>query len=314
MLKNVNTSSVNNENNVFQLFFLHPRYWLIWLSLPIIFILTILPWIVQWRIAKILVNPAWKYIKRRRNITIRNIEICFPNKDKVEVEKAGKDVFFNMLIGFFEALNAWYKPNWFKHRVHIKGLEHIQGVKNQGILLLSTHSTLLDAGGYISSIFFELDVVYRPQNNLFLNWLIFTSRKRVYKNQISKNDMRSLIKKLKANHAIWYSPDQDFGLKHGVMAPFFGIYAATLTAHRRIMELTNSVAIPLYFYRNGDIRNPQYHIQIDPVLNNFPSENEISDAIRVNNIFEKQIRVEPMQYMWVHRRFKTRPAGFSKIY
>lgn len=303
-----------NENTMFEWHFLHPRYWMIWSMLPIIFILVILPWFIQWRIAKFLVNPTWKYLKRRRQITIKNIEICFPNKTSKEIEEAGKEVFFNMLIGFFEALNAWYKPQWFKNRVSIEGLENIKNVKNKGILLLSTHSTLLDAGGYISSLFFELDVVYRPQNNAFLNWLIFSSRKRVYKNQISKNDMRSLIHKLKDGRAIWYSPDQDFGLAHGVMAPFFGIHAATMTAHRRIMKISNAVAIPLYFYRKGHIKNPHYHILIEPVLDAFPSQNELSDAIRINNILEAQIKIEPMQYMWVHRRFKTQPTGFPKIY
>jgi len=179
-----------NKSGKFQWAFLLPKYWTTWFLLPFIFILAVLPWFIQWRIAKLLVNPAWKYLKRRKNITIRNIEVCFSDKSPEEIEKAGKDVFFNMLIGFFEALNAWYSPNWFNNRVSIKGLEHIEAVKDKGILLLSTHTTLLDAGGYISSLFFELDVVYRPQNNAFLDWLIYCSRKRVYKNQMSKNDMR----------------------------------------------------------------------------------------------------------------------------
>lgn len=291
-----------------------PKYWKIWILLPFIIFLALLPWSFQWRIAKVLVHPSWKFLKRRREITLKNIEICFPTKTPTEREIAGKDVFFNMLIGFFEALNAWFSPNWFKNRVSIKGLEHIQNVKDHGVLLLSSHTTLLDAGGYISSLFFELDVVYRPQNNALLDWFIYSSRKRVYKNQIPKQDMRGLIQKLKQGRMVWYSPDQDFGLQHGVMAPFFGVYAATLTAHRRIMKLSNAVAIPLYFYRKGDISNPHYHILIEPELNHFPSHSELGDAMRVNDILEAQIRIEPMQYMWIHRRFKTQPNGFAKVY
>lgn len=306
--------SRRENSGQFQWSFFLPKYWGIWFALPFILISAVLPWAIQWRIAQFLVNPAWKYLKRRKKITMRNIEICFQDKSPKEVEKAVKDVFFNMLIGYFEALNAWYSPNWFNNRVSIKGLEHIENVKNKGILLLSTHTTLLDAGGYISSLFFELDVVYRPQNNRFLDWLIYYSRKRAYKNQISKNDMKQLIRSLKDGRSVWYSPDQDFGLKQGVMVPFFGVYAATITAHRRIMQMSNSVAIPLYFYRTGKINDPHYHILIEPMLDNFPSSCEVSDATRVNNIFEAQILIEPMQYMWVHRRFKTRPEGFEKIY
>lgn len=59
--------------------------------------------------------------------------------------------------------------------------------------------------------------------------------------------MRGLIQNLKHGHAIWYSPDQDFGLKQGVMASFFGIQAATVTAHRRLMDISKAAAVPLYF-------------------------------------------------------------------
>ena len=74
------------------------------------------------------------------------------------------------------------------------------------------------------------------------------------------------------------------------MASFFGIQAATVTAHRRLMDISNAVAIPLYFYRSGDIRDPQYNVLVEPKLENFPSECEVNDAERVNKIIENQIR------------------------
>lgn len=298
----------------FQWSFLLPKYWGIWLITFLLFILAILPWGVQRKISTLLVAPAWKYLHSRRKTTIKNIEVCFPHKSPEEVEQAGKDIFLNALLGLCEALNAWYSPKWFQDRVDIAGLEHLEKAKGQGILFLSFHSTLLDAGGYICSLFFELDVVYRPNNNPLLNMLICRSRGRVYKNQISKNDMRSLVRHLKNGRAVWYSPDQDFGLKQGVMAPFFGIQAATVTAHRRILQMSKSVAIPLFFYRTGDLKNPRYQITIEEPLANFPSDDEVFDATRVNSIIEAQIRRAPTQYMWFHRRFKTQPIGFQKIY
>ncbi len=227
---------------------------------------------------------------------------------------AGKDVFFNALVGIFEGLNAWHSPNWYKDCVEIDGIEHIHDSKGQGILLLSSHSTMLDAGGFICSLFFDLDIVYRPQNNRLIDMLIYSSRNKVYKNQIQKKDMRALIKHFKAGKAVWYSIDQDFGLKQGVMAPFFGVYAATLTAHRRIVTISNAAAIPLFFYRKENIRNPMYQILIEPKLDLFPGNDEIMDSIRINKILELQIRIVPTQYMWFHRRFKTKQIGYEKIY
>ena len=279
-------------------------------------ILAILPWAVQYRLGQLLGSVAFNNLKSRRKTTIRNMEVCFPEWTAEQIEANARQVFIDQMIGIFETLNAWYSPQWFKNRVQIEGLEHIQNAQaeGKGILLLGTHSTLLDAGGYLCAQFFEPDVVYRPQNNPLLDMLIVRCRATIYANQIDHDDMRGLIRNLKNGHAIWYSPDQDFGLKQGVMAPFFGTPAATVTAHRRLLKIAKAEAIPLYFYRDGDISNPQYHVLIEPALDNFPSDDEVSDAIRTNKIIENQLRIAPTQYMWFHRRFKTRPQGYDKIY
>ncbi|MCL6231959.1 MULTISPECIES: LpxL/LpxP family Kdo(2)-lipid IV(A) lauroyl/palmitoleoyl acyltransferase [Acinetobacter] len=300
----------------FQWSFLLPQYWGIWIGIVFLMILAILPWAIQYRLGQFLGSVAFNNLKSRRKTTIRNMEVCFPEWTAEQVEANARQVFIDQMIGIFETLNAWYSPQWFKNRVQIEGLEHIQNAQaeGKGILLLGTHSTLLDAGGYLCAQFFEPDVVYRPQNNPLLDMLIVRCRATIYANQIDHDDMRGLIRNLKNGHAIWYSPDQDFGLKQGVMAPFFGTPAATVTAHRRLLKIAKAVAIPLYFYRDGDISNPQYHVLIEPALDNFPNDDEVSDAIRTNKIIENQLRIAPTQYMWFHRRFKTRPQGYDKIY
>ncbi|MFW1858527.1 lauroyl acyltransferase [Acinetobacter defluvii] len=296
--------------------FLLPQYWGIWIAIVFLMLLAILPWAIQHRLATLLGNLAFKYLKSRRKTTVRNLEVCFPEWTVEQVQENARLVFVDMMLGVFETLNAWYSPQWFKDRVGIEGLQHIQTAQaeGKGVLLLGTHSTLLDAGGYLCAQYFEPDVVYRPQNNPLLDMLIYRCRATIYKAQIDHDDMRGLIRHLKEGDAIWYSPDQDFGLKQGVMAPFFGIPAATVTAHRRLLKISKAVAIPLYFYRHGDIKNPQYRVLIEPAVENLPSAAELDDAIRVNKIIENQLRIAPTQYMWFHRRFKTRPEGYEKIY
>jgi len=300
----------------FQWSFLLPKYWGIWIAIVFLMILAILPWSVQYRLAHVLGNIAFKYLKSRQKTTIRNLQVCFPEWSEEEVEQNSRQVFIDMMLGVFETLNAWYSPQWFKDRVSIEGLEHINNAQaqGQGVLLLGTHSTLLDAGGFICSQYFDPDVVYRPQNNALLDLLIYRCRATIYQHQIDHDDMRGLIRQLKNGHAIWYSPDQDFGLKQGVMAPFFGTAAATVTAHRRLLKISKAAAIPLYFYRYGDVHDPRYHILIEPALDNMPSDDEVADATRVNKIIENQLRIAPTQYMWFHRRFKTRPEGYEHIY
>ncbi len=300
----------------FQWSFLLPKYWGIWVGIIFLMILAILPWSIQHRIARVLGSIAFKSLKSRKQTTIRNLELCFPEWSEAEVLEKSEQVFIDQMLGIFETLNAWYCPKWFEGRVEIEGLEHIQNAQAQGkgALLLGTHSTLLDAGGYVCAQYFDPDVVYRPQNNPLLDMLIYRCRSTIYTNQIDHDDMRGLIRHLKNGRAIWYSPDQDFGLKQGVMAPFFGVPAATVTAHRRLLKMTKAEAIPLYFYRDGNISNPKYKVLIEPPVENLPSDDELDDATRTNLIIERQLRIAPTQYMWFHRRFKTRPNGSESLY
>ena len=300
----------------FQWSFLLPKYWGVWIGIIFLMLLAILPWAIQHRLARLIGNTAFKSLKSRRETTVRNLEVCFPEWSAEQIQDNARLVFVDQMLGVFETLNAWYSPKWFKGRVSIDGLEHLQKAQaeGRGALLLGTHSTLLDAGGYACAQFFDLDVVYRPQNNPLLDMLIYRCRATIYTHQIDHDDMRGLIRHLKNGRAIWYSPDQDFGLKQGVMAPFFGTPAATVTAHRRLLKMTKASAIPLYFYRDGDISNPQYKILVEPELDNMPNDDELADATRTNLIIERQLRIAPTQYMWFHRRFKTRPEGYDKIY
>ncbi len=300
----------------FQWSFLLPKYWGIWVGIIFLMILAILPWSIQHRIARVLGSIAFKSLKSRKQTTIRNLELCFPEWSEAEVLEKSEQVFIDQMLGIFETLNAWYCPKWFEGRIEIEGLEHIQNAQEQGkgALLLGTHSTLLDAGGYVCAQYFDPDVVYRPQNNPLLDMLIYRCRSTIYTNQIDHDDMRGLIRHLKNGRAIWYSPDQDFGLKQGVMAPFFGVPAATVTAHRRLLKMTKAEAIPLYFYRDGNISNPKYKVLIEPPVENLPSDDELDDATRTNLIIERQLRIAPTQYMWFHRRFKTRPNGSESLY
>ncbi|WP_445114923.1 LpxL/LpxP family acyltransferase [Acinetobacter sp. WZC-1] len=296
--------------------FLLPHYWGVWIAMLFLMLLAILPWAIQHRLGTFLGQLAFRYLKSRRKTTVRNLEVCFPEWSADQVQDNARQVFVDMMLGVFETLNAWYSPQWFKNRVSIEGLQHITQPQaaGKGVLLLGTHSTLLDAGGYICSKYFDPDVVYRPQNNPLLDMLIYRCRSTIYKAQIDHDDMRGLIRHLKNTDAIWYSPDQDFGLKQGVMAPFFGIPAATVTAHRRLLKISGAVAVPLYFYRHGEIQNPKYRILIEPAVAHLPGEDEVDDATRVNQIIENQLRIAPTQYMWFHRRFKTRPEGYEEIY
>jgi lauroyl/myristoyl acyltransferase len=127
---------------------------------------------------------------------------------------------------------------------------------------------------------------------------------------IKSTDTRSIVKAINNSLPIWYAPDQDLGINNSVFAPLFGIETATATATARLAKNNNTRVIPYSFIRtkNG------YEMSFEKPLENYPSDNPINDAFITNQILEKQINRAPEQYLWIHRRFKTRPEGEENFY
>lgn len=298
--------------------FLKPKYWGIWFALMIFLPLIFLPLRIQFMIGRKIGELAYLLVKRRVKDTLTNLTLAFPDKSDDEKVLIAKQVFVNQGIGIFETLNAWFRPNVFKRTFSISGLQHLVNAQKEGktVILLGGHFTTLDLGGRLCTQFFPADCMYRPQNNPLLEWLIYNSRRRIFDEQISSCDMKKLISRVKAGKVIWYSPDQDFGLEHGVMATFFGVPSATITAHRRFAGFNKKnppvfIVMDMIRQTPDNIpkgKRPYYHIALSPALENFPSDDEKADAQRINDMFENNIKKDITQWMWFHRRFKTQES------
>lgn len=299
--------------------FLHPKYWGIWLALAMFLPLLYLPLRMQFAIGRGVGKLAYRLIPRRVNDTLTNLTLAFPHKSDDEKIFIAKQVFVNQGIGIFETLNAWFRPNVFKRTFSISGLQHLVNAQksDKAVILLGGHFTTLDLGGRLCTQFFPADCLYRKQNNPLLEWFIYNGRRHIFDEQISSRDMKKLITRIKDGKVIWYSPDQDFGLGHGVMATFFGVPAATITAQRRFIGMNKKN--PPVFIAFDMIRQtpdtlpagkrPHYHISLSPVIDHYPSDDELADAQRINNIMESGIKKDITQWMWFHRRFKTQADG-----
>ena len=139
-----------------------------------------------------------------------------------------------------------------------------------------------------------------------------SGRKRYFDGVIEREDTRQTLRRLKQGRAIWYAADQDYGAKHSVFAPFFGIPAATIVATARFARLNDSPVLMMTQIR--DNKNMRWHITFYPVIEDFPSGDDKNDATRLNGLLEAVIREHPDQYLWLHKRFKTRPAGAPSFY
>ncbi|MCA1773612.1 MAG: LpxL/LpxP family Kdo(2)-lipid IV(A) lauroyl/palmitoleoyl acyltransferase [Halomonas sp.] len=295
--------------------FAHPRFWPTWVAIASMYVVAWLPWRLNIAIGSAIGRLAWRFAKRRRHITDVNIKLCFPEKSPDEQRQLVKQTFIANGIGLVETAVAWCRsPEDFRHRVACIGEENLARAQAQGkgVLIVGVHFSPLDLGGALHSLFFHSDAVYRPHNNPLFDRFMTRARLRVFDQMIHRHDLRSVIRRLKAGHSVWYSPDQDFGRDASVFAPFFGQQAATVRLTAKIARMTGAQVVPLIFYRNPDDRT--YTYEWLPALEDYPSKDEVADATRINAFIEQAIRQHPEQYLWLHRRFKTRPEGEPGVY
>ncbi len=297
------------------LFMLHPRYWPIWFGLGLMCLLGWLPWAVQRRMGAGIGALAYKLVPSRVADTRVNIGLCFPELSESERELLVRNIFREGGIGVMEVARGWMRsPSLLLKACRVNGVEHVHAAQaeGRGVIILGAHYSHLDLSGVIISQQFPLQVVYRPQNNPVADWFIRNRRAKLYSGQIDHADMRSLFKALKKGETVWTSVDQDFGLKQGVMAPFFGVPAATLTATARMAKVNGSAVLFSHFMRHGD--DADYTLSFTPALEGYPCGDDVVDASRINAELSALIRRAPAQYMWFHRRFKSQLEGQLSYY
>ena len=271
-------------------------------------LLSRLPVRFQWWLGKIAGLLAFHFARSRRHISEVNIRLCFPEHTKEQQQALVRKAFIANGIGLMELGIAWFRdPRKLTNITHIHGLDNFKNAlkAGRGVLLLGGHYSTLDLGGSLETEYIEADVMQRDHNNPLLNAVMTRARERRYKHVLSARDLRGLLRCLKRNRAVWYATDQDYGRKNIVFAPFFGIPAGTITATSRIAERSGCQVVPFSHFRREN--GPGYDIYFHPPLEHFPSGNDMEDAKRLNAVIEREIRKAPDQYLWMHRRFKTRP-------
>ncbi|MBP17378.1 MAG: lipid A biosynthesis acyltransferase [Gammaproteobacteria bacterium] len=295
--------------------FIHPKFWPTWLVYGCMIFVTHLPHKIQINIGAFLGKLGYLLARKRRHIAEVNISLCFPSLTDQQQNDLVRQICRSSGIGLVETANSWIRdPMQLRHRVTVKGLNHLQNAIDQGrgVLLVGMHFSTLDLCGAVLSSYIGFDVMYRSNKNELLEAIMTRGREKNFPSALERDDIRGVLKSLKKGHAVWYGPDQDYGRKHSVFAPFFGVEAATITATARFAKISNSPVIFFSHYRTGD--DNQYIIELSEVLQDFPSGNEVADATLINSQIEKAINTAPEQYWWIHRRFKTRPEGEARPY
>jgi len=297
----------------------HPRLWASWLALGLIWLLVRLP--VGWlsTLGRACGRIAWFLAPGRRQIACRNIELCFPELSAEQGRRLAQENFSQLGMAAMESAWSWlgrqHLATRYLDRFNIEGFEHYTSALalGRGVIVLGVHLMAIDViGPALLAQRMHLNVIYRYNKNPVIEQAIKRGRERFYPRAIEREDTRGIVSALKSGEAIWYAADQDYGKHHSVFPTFFGVQAATITGTMRLARLRNSPVLLLSQYREPN--HQSWKICFSPVLDRFPSDDPLADTQRVNDLLENAIKKAPAQYLWLHRRFKTRPSGEPGLY
>jgi KDO2-lipid IV(A) lauroyltransferase len=295
---------------------LSPRYWPTWIGFALWFCIAQLPYKLQMILGKSLGKLITLLGKKRVDIARRNIELCFSHLSPGERNDLLQRHIASLGMAFFEVGIAWF---WSKRRLKklasYEGLEHLQQAtaKNQGVLLMTIHSTHMELTAAFLNLQISIDGTYRKHLNPVYDFIQKKCRERFNENTltIERKNVRGMIRSLSNGRVLWHAPDQDYGVRHSIFLPFFGVRAACLTTTTPLTRMGKAIVIPVTAVRKSE---GGYHLKILPPVENFPGDSIEEDTKKIFCIIEKMIMLAPEQYLWVHRRFKNQPEGEADIY
>ncbi len=294
---------------------LHPRYWFLWLALGLWWLVVQLPYPLLVMLARLLGPILQRLGKSRRKVIAANLRLCFPELSAAQREAMLRANFFSVAMALFETGMAWFWPRWRLRRIYrISGLEYLPEQPGQGVILMAMHFTTLDIGAAFMNQERQVTGMYRPHKNAVYDYVQRRGRERHWRDcrAITRKDVRGMLRALRQRSIVWYAPDQDYGPKQSVFVPFFGVPAATVTATAKFAELGRAQVIPFVQRRLPGFGG--YQVTVYPPLQGFPCGDEAADATFINQFVEARVQEQPEQYLWAHRRFKTRPPGEPPLY
>lgn len=254
------------------------------------------------------------FMTRRRAVVERNLDLCFPELEPRQRAAMRKAHFRNLSDSLAETALAWCRPGRLDERFgELKGLAHLRQAQasGQGVLMLTAHATCMELGARLAGEQVWGRAIYRPLRHPVLEEFQNAGRGRYAEAMIPRDDVRAMVRYLRAGGLLWYAPDQDFGPRRSEFAPFFGLPTATPTGLLDLVRLGRALVVPMYPIKQDDGR---VLVVFEPAWTDWPSGDAVADLARYNACVERWVRANPPQYWWLHRRFKSAPDGQGDRY
>jgi Kdo2-lipid IVA lauroyltransferase/acyltransferase len=251
----------------------------------------------------------------RRKVVERNLTLCFPELNQAQHADLVKRHFKAATRSLLEhGLLFWAPRQRIEKLIRLEGLEHLENLRGKPVILLAPHFVGLDMGGVRLTTVTTAASIYTRQRSKVADHYLRHARSRFSQSVLaSRHDgIRPLIKIIRSGLPFYYLPDQDQGRKESIFVPFFGIQTATVSAMSRLAKVTGASVVPLVTRQLPG--NQGYEARFYPAWDNYPTNDVAADTARMNRFIEDRVREMPEQYLWLHRRFKTRPEGEPSLY
>lgn len=254
---------------------------------------------------------------RRRHVVEVNLSLCFPELDDTQRRRLARAHFQVLARSVLErGILWWSRPERLQRLIRVEGAETIRELLDAGrpVMLLAPHFVGLDGGGVGIAMRFDCASLYAEQSSKVFDRLLYQGRKRFGDQLLLSRDenLRTIVRAMKAGRPFYYLPDVNFRTRDSIFVPFFGVAAATVSGLPRLSKLTGAAVVPCATRMLPGGQG--YVVEVGRAWEDYPTDDVEADTRRMNAWIEEAVRSMPEQYYWVHRRFKTRPAGEPPLY
>lgn len=289
------------------------RELLVGLGLSLASLLGRLPFRLRRGLGAVLGTVLYALAAPRRRVAESNLRLCFPDWTEAAIRQVSRAHFRAYACAFLDRFEVFTcGEHLLTARVVIEGREHLDALGTGRIIILAPHFLGLDAGGVRIQIERQIVSLYSDQSSPRLNDWILRGRARFNApTLISRREgIGRLARLVKKGQTAYFLPDMDFGERDAVFASFFGQPAATVTSLVRLAQMTGASILPMV----TRLTPTGYEARFYPPWSHEPTEPIAHGVARMNQFIEARVLESPAQYLWTHRRFKTRPEGFAPVY
>jgi KDO2-lipid IV(A) lauroyltransferase len=285
-------------------------------------LLIALMWLLHWlplpilgRLGDAVGALLFAVLRSRRHIALTNLRLCMPELSEEERLALARRHFQAYSRSVWErAILWWASPARLRRLIQVEPGVPLDQIAAGPTILLCPHFVCLDVAGVAVMLESSLCSIYVAQKNKIFDAVLRRGRSRFRPVQLfsRKEGIKPIIRAMREGLPYFMLPDMDFGDKDAPFVPFFGVPAATLTAPGRLAATTGAKVIPVVatFLPNYG----GWRVRFYPAWENYPGEDLVESARRMNAFIEERVREAPADYFWTHKRFKTRPPGEPSPY